>query len=247
MSRGGRGGARGGSMLKGATWEHDAGLVLPNKPSELFPPYKVPVPAPITEKEKKQIKHYTELREQIHQGPLYTQPSKRDPNAPAKTYGEDQFAERYGAKSKADVDPFVGVPTYSQKYEQKKRVIPQLSGRPFNKELFPKELWSTLEGEEGDEVRAHINRAAKKKALILSGATDAESADKASKLLEKIQKATENEDEDAEGAEEEVIEEDYDYEEDEDEMGGDYDGEQYFDGGEYDDDDGNDNGGGDDY
>jgi DNA-directed RNA polymerase III subunit RPC7 len=41
---------------------------------------------------------------------------------------------------------------------------------------------------------------------------------------------------------------DYDYEDDEAEMGGDYDGEQYFDGGEEDDDGGNDDGGGgDDY
>lgn len=95
--------------------------------------YKVPIPAPVTEKERKEIKHYKDLQDQIHQGSLYTQPSKRDPNAPAKTYSEDQFNERYGVKSKADVDPFTGVPTYTQKYEQKKRVIPELSGRPFSR------------------------------------------------------------------------------------------------------------------
>ncbi|RDW77235.1 hypothetical protein BP6252_05288 [Coleophoma cylindrospora] len=247
MSRGGRGGARGGGV-KGQTWDFDAEFKGDFTPSEKFPAYKVPIPAPVTEKERKEIKHYKDLQDQIHQGPLYTQPSKRDPNAPAKTYSEDQFNERYGVKSKADVDPFTGVPTYTQKYEQKKRVIPELSGRPFNKEFFPKELWDTLEGEEGDDVKAHINRIAKKKALMLSGQrTDLDPSEKAKALLEKIQNVAEEGDEDAEPGEEEAEEEDYDYEEDEDEMGGDYDGEQYFDGGENDEDDGDGGNGGDDY
>jgi DNA-directed RNA polymerase III subunit RPC7 len=35
--RGGRGGARGGGGLKGATWEHDPDVKLESKPSDLFP------------------------------------------------------------------------------------------------------------------------------------------------------------------------------------------------------------------
>ena len=36
-----------------------------------------------------------------------------------------------------------------------------------DKELFPKELWPTLEGEEGDKVRKSINDAMQKKAAML--------------------------------------------------------------------------------
>lgn len=52
-----------------------------------------------------------------------------------KTYGEDQYNDQFsgGRGKKEDIDPFVGVPTYEQKYENKKRNVPQLSGRPFSK------------------------------------------------------------------------------------------------------------------
>ena len=121
------------------------------------------------------------------------------------------------------------------KYAPKKRTIPQLSARPFNKELFPKELWPVLEGEAGEEVRKHVNRIAEKKALMLSGTGTKNSEEKTRIILEKIKNATGAEDdaeleEDEEPAEEE--EQDYDFEDDENEMGGDYDGEKYFDNGE---------------
>lgn len=54
-----------------------------------------------------------------------------------KTYGEDQYNDQFsggrGKDGKEDIDPFVGVPTFEQKYESKKRDVPQLSGRPFSK------------------------------------------------------------------------------------------------------------------
>lgn len=86
-----------------------------------------------------------------------------------------------------------------------------------------------------------------KKTLILSNTNQYDPAQKKKILEDKLKTvaADLDEDEDAE-AEEEHVEEDYDYEEDEDEMGGDYDGEQYFDGGEKDEEDvGGDGGGGD--
>jgi DNA-directed RNA polymerase III subunit RPC7 len=91
--------------------------------------YNVPVAAPPTEKEKREVGYYLKLRDEIHQGPLYTKSS--NPNKPTKTYGEDQVNSQYDSRSKADIDPFVGVPTYSKKYEPKARTIPQLSG-PFS-------------------------------------------------------------------------------------------------------------------
>lgn len=201
----------------------------------------------MTGKEKRQIKALKNLLEEIHRGPLYTEPTKRDIDAPAKTFSEDQFNSKYGAPGKAGIDPFHGVETYSQKYAPKKRTIPQLSGRPFNKELFPQELWEVLEGDAGEEVKNHINRIAEKKSLMLSNAKDSE--EKTRIILEKIKTATGDKEDDAEMEDEEPAEEeeqDYDFEEDEDDMGGDYDGEKYFDNGEGDSGD-DDNAGGDDY
>jgi DNA-directed RNA polymerase III subunit RPC7 len=192
-------------------------------------------PKPLSGKEKRQIKAQKKIQEDIRRGPLYTEPTKRDTDAPAKTFSEDQFNSQYGSKSKADIDPFHGVETYSMKYAPKKRTIPQLSARPFNKELFPKELWDVLDGESGEEVKKHINRIAEKKSLMMSDSKSKGTEEKTRIVLEKIKNATGGEedgelDEEEENAEEE--EQDYDFEDDENEMGGDYDGEKYFDNGE---------------
>jgi len=166
---------------------------------------------------------------------------------------------------KPDADPFEGMPRYSWRYDEQRRAIPQLSARPFgksplryqfespesnrfktDKSLFPEELWSTLEGEEGKAVRKTINQGMKKKADMLTGSAN----EKDINNFEKIKNIFEAEEADSEVEEEEDNQEeekDYDYEEDEAEMGGDYGAEQYFDGGEGDDDDGMDAGGGDDY
>lgn len=109
-----------------------------------------------------------------------------------------------------------------------------------DKNLFPKELWSTLEGEEGRAVRNTVNKGMKRKADILNASTQEKGG---LNKFEKIKDVFETDDAGAEGEREEdeedgqEEEEDYDYEEDEAEMGGDYGAEQYFDGGEGDDDD----------
>ncbi|KAG0650441.1 hypothetical protein D0Z07_3154 [Hyphodiscus hymeniophilus] len=247
--RGGRGGARGGG-LKGATWEHDPDVKLESKPSDLFPPHpNLKKAKPLTGKEKRQIKAQKKLIDDTHRGPFYTEPTKRDADSPAKTFSEADQNSQYGVLGKADVDPFNGVETYSQKYAPKKRTVPQLSARaPFEKSLFPKELWATLEGDSGEEVRKHVNRIAEKKASMMN-MTPGEKAERERILLEKIHKATGGGKDDAELEEEEEPEaeaEDYDFEDDEDEMGGDYDGEKYFDNGEGDSGD-DDNAGNDDY
>jgi DNA-directed RNA polymerase III subunit RPC7 len=207
-------------------------------------------PKPLTGKEKRQIKAQKKIQEDIRRGPLYTEPTKRDVDAPAKTFSQDQFNSQYGSKGKADIDPFYGVETYSMKYAPKKRTIPQLSARPFNKELFPKELWDVLDGDAGEEVKKHINRIAEKKSLMLSDSKSKGTEEKTRIILEKIKNATGGEDdadmeEDEEPAEEE--EQDYDFEDDEDQMGGDYDGEKYFDNGEGDSGDEDNTAGNDDY
>jgi DNA-directed RNA polymerase III subunit RPC7 len=70
-----------------------------------------------------------------------------------------------------------------------------------DKDLFPKELWSTLEGEEGEDVRKSINRAIQKKSLTLGSMNDPKEKSKAA--LDKIFAAAGDGD-DIEDAEEEV-------------------------------------------
>jgi DNA-directed RNA polymerase III subunit Rpc31 len=178
-------------------------------------------PAPLTDKEKREISHYKRLQKEVHKGPLYTQPTKRDANAPAKTFGEDQFNRQYSTNPKADFDPFTGVETYSQRFQPKKNEIPKFAGRPFSKfsvsrkkiismlsipdkELFPKELWPALEGEAGEEVRKHLDRAREKKAAMMGAMKDKDKKpdDRAKIVLEKISSAIPG-DEDGEEVDEE--------------------------------------------
>ncbi|CZR65643.1 related to RPC31 DNA-directed RNA polymerase III, 31 KD subunit [Phialocephala subalpina] len=241
MAGRGRGGGPGSGQLKGATWEYDASIKLESKPSDLFPPHpNLKRPAPLTKKERREINNYKNLIDQVHRGPLYTQPTKRDPNAPAKTFGEDQFNRQYGTNRKADMDPFNGVETYSMRYAPKQRDLPKLSDQPFDKSLFPEELWSTLEGTEGQEVRNHINRAMQRKAALLNG-KDKDTSLKTRSVLEKIHNAI-GDDDNEELDEENKDEEERDDEYDDDEIGDDYNGEQYFDNGEDEMEDGDDGG-----
>jgi hypothetical protein len=89
----------------------------------------------MTEKESREINNYKKLQDQIHRGSLYTKPTKRDPNAPAKTFGEEQFNKQYGTNRLADMDPFNGVETYSMRYAPKQRDLPKLSDQSFSKFL----------------------------------------------------------------------------------------------------------------
>jgi DNA-directed RNA polymerase III subunit RPC7 len=190
----------------------------------------------------------------LERGPAYTEPTKRDPDAPAKTFGEDQFNKQYGGNSKADIDPFIAVETYSSKYKPKKKTLPDIKNMKLDKNLFPKELWGTLSDSEGEEVREDLARIAKRKAAVIGGlkgtakgTTDRSAAERNAIVLEKIKQATGGE-EDGEEVEEDEIsnvsEHDDDYEDEED--GGDYDAEAYFDDGEKEEDEGE-VGGGEDY
>ncbi|KAG9233692.1 DNA-directed RNA polymerase III, subunit Rpc31 [Amylocarpus encephaloides] len=249
MSRGGRGGGgmRGG--LKGATWDQEAtkDIKPDNKPLENYPAHpNLKRPPPLSDIEMRQFKYYKTLQTQIHRGPLYTQATRRNVDNPGKTFSEDQFNRQYGTNRKADMDPFTGVETYSMRYLPKQNVIPTLSGRPFNKELFPRELWSTLEGKDGEDVRKSINKAMHKRARHL--ASDADPKAKEQALMDKILAIT-GEDENEEAEEEDKEDEEVDSEFDDDEIGDDYNAEQYFNNGDDADegDDGDGGGGGDDY
>lgn len=244
---------------------------IEKKPSELYPAYNVPSAAPLTKKEEKCVSYFLLFREQVHDGPLYTHTRtlSLDNGAPVRTYGQEQINKRYGVKNKATVDPFLAMPTYSQRFTKQERALPDLASRPFAKEFFPVELHPTLDGDDGP-MAGKKRRLNGKKTLALSNITelrtaedifmggagtegDADSATRAQALLDKLAEGedggvedllAEDEDwvqnnEDGEGEQED----EYDDESDND----DYNAEQYFDDGEGDDDYDEGGGGGDEY
>ncbi|KAL7937405.1 DNA-directed RNA polymerase III, subunit Rpc31 [Trichoderma chlorosporum] len=251
--RGGRGGGRGGrpALPWDDTDEPDA------RPSELFPPCVVPTPRDLTTTEYNSVQCFLLLRHQIHSSPLYT--SKRtsliDPAAPRKVYGRDQMNALYDVKSKASVDPFNAMPTYSQRFSRPERALPEWSSRPVCREMFPPELLDTVDSADASGVR-------KRRKLELSKISALPNAEEAfgmpaiegeddegvpvdgKNILERLDALRDDEGDDAadvdddEGLEEEEEDEVYD-----DEDAGDYDAETYFDNG---DDGGDDYGDGDD-
>lgn len=165
------------------------------------------------------------------------------------------------------MDPFLAMPTYSQRFTRQERALPDLASRPFAKEYFPAELHATLEGE--DTPGTGKKRKGGKKTLALSNITelrtaedifmggtadgDADSHSKALALLEKLGEGEEGGVEDLLAEDDDWVvnnedgegeaEEEYDDESDND----DYNAEQYFDDGEGDDDMDEGGGGGDEY
>ncbi|KAK3688640.1 DNA-directed RNA polymerase III, subunit Rpc31 [Podospora appendiculata] len=264
MSRGGRGGGRGGRGGGGVA----ADIVFDGKPSELFPKYDVPLAPSLSKKDERQVSFFLLFREQCHDGPLYTQARTwtQGLGKTQRTYGQDQINSRYGQTSKATVDPFLAVPTYSQKFIQPERTLPDLESRPFAKEFFPPELHATLDGDDGPS--ANKRRRTGPKSLALSHITALRTAeelflpeaqqsyDKALQVLDTVEKNGDDlgflsgedddddwvkhrdEDDDGDGN----VEEDND--EYDDESGDDYNAEQYFSGGDDDDDYGDDDDGG---
>ncbi|KAI9667007.1 MAG: hypothetical protein M1829_005614 [Trizodia sp. TS-e1964] len=261
MSRGGRGGFRGGAWGLGkiggadVPWAHDPELLLDYQPSQLFPHAPPPVPLSLSKTERVQVARYRSFRELVHEGPLYA------------VLGDGNHTGLQGHFTPISIDPFNAMPTYTKKYERKKRKTPKLDARPygntkcqifcfFDSELiffwtvlqyFPKELWSTLDPQHSSAIGAVKSK--RKKLLIstsnhLDGLSDDDdyegegdlgkrtgNSGKGQSLLDILKKA--EEDENLNGNEEEPEEEEEDVDEtyEDDEEGGDYNAEQYFDDG----------------
>ncbi|KAJ0415965.1 DNA-directed RNA polymerase III, subunit Rpc31 [Aspergillus carlsbadensis] len=225
-------GAKKGKKLPGAefTWDTtDPSGEADTAPTPLFPKYTIPRARPISDREQVQVNLYRTLRERFHDGPYYS------------ILGVSSGSNGYTASSKANFDPFNGMPSYSGKYQKKKRLVPRLQGRPYVLKFFPRELWPTaqpnfkpdaaLDGYIPQTLRSGIKRGF-------------EEDDEDEETLKRRREG----DEDGEGGEGEDLEADTldadedqeeeivddDFEDDEDEMGGDYNAEQYFDGGEED-------------
>ncbi|KAK7431343.1 DNA-directed RNA polymerase III subunit C31 [Neonectria magnoliae] len=250
--RGGRGGGRGGRP--NVSW--DTGEEPDARPSELFPPYVVNQPKPLSPAETRGIQHLLLLRHQVHGSPLYTskRTSLHDPTAPRKLYGQAQMNARFDVKNKASLDPFTAVPTYSSKFVREERALPDWSHRPVCRELFPAELLDTVDA--AAAAASTTPGTYKRRRLELSSINALPSAEEAfgiegddaglgRNLLERLEaiKGEEGEEgaelEDEEGMEEDEQDEAYD-----DEDAGDYDAENYFDNGDEFGEDGGDDGDG---
>ncbi|KAK4942446.1 DNA-directed RNA polymerase III subunit C31 [Elasticomyces elasticus] len=241
MPRGGGGGfGRGGAAAKGTMrgmqlpWEYDPDLEYKPTPNEgLFPKSVPPIVKPPTASEKRAVEHYRNLRARIHEGPMYTtlDDLKRDDE------GVDD------AKAKAAYNPFEDAPTYSQRYKRPRNTLPKLSDRPYVKEMFPEELWSTIDEEYDEDLSSAVPTIKKKKFLDISEPKkydalrrfDEEEAKKAALEAGKAGKEAGGEGaeapEESEEEEEEAV--DDDFEEDEDGAGADdYNAEQYFEDGD---------------
>ncbi|KAK6080808.1 DNA-directed RNA polymerase III subunit rpc7 [Seiridium cupressi] len=268
--RGGRGGARGGKGgSSGLPWEYDP-TIISDQPQETYPKtYRPPLASsfPLTNSESRSVRYFVKLRRDFHNSPLYTHKhlaseaagaSSRIEDPVSKTYGQEQVNERYGIKSKATVDPFTAVPMFTHQFVSETRTMPYLRGRTFYHDLFPEELWPTLDGKDGGPAKDALSKGSKRKSMAGDDPLDdedefavrkrPETDEERRRRIEEAATGRENEDdvadEDPDDEEAEMSQADDDFEDDED--GGDYDAEQYFENGDDDvEDDGG--GGGDEY
>ncbi|KAI0127191.1 DNA-directed RNA polymerase III, subunit Rpc31 [Xylariales sp. AK1849] len=267
--RGGRGGGRGGRKppAPGLPFDYDPNLQVPDTPQETYPKTYNPPSAtkyPLSASETRAVRYFVSFRRDFHSSPLYTHrhlapesltASSNISDPVSKSYGQEQMNARYGIKSKATVDPFLATPMYSHKFVHEARTIPDFRGRAFDEELFPEELWPTLQGKDGvpGAAKPAANGIVKKdlKRKSMADGDDPfdsddedfrrkrpnETDEERRRRIEEAAQGRENEDEvvgeeDLDDDEAEMTQEDDDFEDDED--GGDYDAEQYFDGGDYD-------------
>ncbi|KAI0508893.1 hypothetical protein F5B22DRAFT_619123 [Xylaria bambusicola] len=165
--RGGRGGGRGGSRGKpappGMPGGDDPSLIVNDQPQETYPKsYKPPVAPHLTPSEERAVAFFFSFRRAYHNSPLYTHRhingeflSAKDPVLPR--HGQSQINARYGVKNRATVDPFLSVPMYSHRFVDDTRTLPKLrDARPWVKDLFPEELWATLDGKDTGGARGGI-------------------------------------------------------------------------------------------
>ncbi|KAL5342898.1 DNA-directed RNA polymerase III, subunit Rpc31 [Aspergillus crustosus] len=239
MSRFGKGKKLPGSEF---TWDTtDPSGEADTAPTPLFPKYAVPRARPLSDREQVQVDFYRALRERFHDGPYYS------------ILGVNSGTNGYTASSSANFDPFNGMPSYSGKYQKKKRLMPRVQGRPYVMKFFPRDLWTTIQPNYKPDgvLDGYIPQ------TLQSGVKRGFEDEDDDEAVKKRRQVDDDEGEGGEGAElevenldadedaeEEIV--DDDFEDDEDEMGGDYNAEQYFDGGddEYGDDGFGDGGGG---
>ncbi|KAJ5462908.1 DNA-directed RNA polymerase IIIsubunit Rpc31fungi [Penicillium sp. IBT 31633x] len=226
------------------TWDADPGGEPDTAPTPLYPKYTVPFARKLSPTEQTQVDYYRGLRESFHDGPYYSVLDASSSNA------------KKGSAARANFDPFHGMPTYSGRYQKKRRTLPKITGRSYVLKFFPRELWQTLQPNFRPDASLDGYQAQTSAAGLKRGFEDEE--DEAGPVKRTATGEEEEEEGEAEVDENALLDEedeqeeemmDDDFSEDDDEMGGDYNAEQYFDDGEDDmgDEDGGGGGGDDDF
>ena len=77
--------------------------------------YVVPFARQITAQEQSEVDHYRRLRERFHDGPY---DSVLDASA---------STAKKGSAARANFDPFTGMPSYSGRYQKKRRTLPNIA------------------------------------------------------------------------------------------------------------------------
>lgn len=83
--------------------------------------YTVPFARKLSLAEQTQVDYYRELRESFHEGPYYSVLDASSSNA------------KKGSAARANFDAFHGMPTYSGRYQKKRRTLPKITGRSYCK------------------------------------------------------------------------------------------------------------------
>jgi DNA-directed RNA polymerase III subunit RPC7 len=86
--------------------------------------YTVPFARKLSPAEQTQVDYYRELRETFHEGPFYSVLDASSSNA------------KKGSAARANFDAFHGMPTYSGRYQKKRRTLPKITGRSYCKLFF---------------------------------------------------------------------------------------------------------------
>ncbi|KPI40190.1 uncharacterized protein AB675_11495 [Cyphellophora attinorum] len=135
-----RGGGRGGGRKQGNEPEaYDdeeptpiAGTTI--KPAPTFPPLYQPIPKPLSTIEVASVNAYLNFRTRSRRGPFF---ATLDPSSLTDENGK--------VRPRAGFDPFNDQERYTSRFQKKKRTVPDVAGQEFALQMFPKELWLSLD------------------------------------------------------------------------------------------------------
>jgi DNA-directed RNA polymerase III subunit RPC7 len=83
-------------------------------------PYDTPTAEPLQTRERSEVDRYRALRDRFQNGPYYAAVNAASTSA------------KKGTAERAEFDPFNGMPSYSSRYQKRKRTVPKISGREYS-------------------------------------------------------------------------------------------------------------------
>jgi DNA-directed RNA polymerase III subunit RPC7 len=200
----------------------------------------------LDKREQAEVDYFRDLRERFHNGPFYTVVNAASTSA------------RQGTKERAQFDPFHGMPSYSTRYQKRKRTIPIIAGREYSESLslisplllkpvgnglthlalhlvvnfFPREMWPIVQPNyKPDQSSTAVGLRHRLGQFEDDEEGDDENDEEGRPSKRQKDENDDEEPDDEENEDDEALQDD-DFSEDDDEMGGDYNAEQYFDAGD---------------